>query len=352
MLPQIFPLGANRVFRSYPGGRVLDEISGFAEPSDSSFPEDWVASTTRAINPNRRDEAEGISRVWREGEMRRFDELIAEAPEFFLGTEYVAAFGNGVAPLVKFLDSAVRLPLQCHPTVPFAQQHFGSNWGKTEAYHILGVRPDNPAPFIYLGLQNPPTRERMREMVLEQDVAALEACFERIAVEVGQTYLVPGGLPHAIGPGITMVEVMEPTDFVARFEWNCAGTTLADEAKFMGRDVEFGLDMLDFTRFSVAEIRERFQPVARRLDSKRVVLLGEPHTSSFRIEKWSVRGEILGRLDSFAVGIVLSGECEIAVGDRRWEFKRYGRFFLPFAVGEIRVGGRELEMLMIFPPGL
>jgi mannose-6-phosphate isomerase len=343
----LFRLDANRVYRGYPGGRTLDEMAGFAPPRDSNFPEDWIASTTRAINIGREEIIEGISHFEIEGKPRRCDDLIAANPDWFLGHRYAARFGARIAPLVKFLDSAVRLHFQCHPTVPFAQAHFGSNWGKTEAYHILHIREENTQPFIYLGFQNPPTRDEMRRMVLEQDIVALEACFEPIAVQVGQTYFVPGGLPHAIGPGILMVEVMEPTDFVARFEWEKAGVVLPESARFMGRDVEFGLDMLDFSALSVEQVRRQFQPMPQVIDANRELLLGEPLTGAFRIEKWTVRGELKAKLDSFAIGIVLSGSCEVA-GEA---FETFGRFFVPFAVREFVVRGEEAELLMIFPPG-
>lgn len=346
MRPQIFPLRANRVYRSYPGGRLLDEMASLENPRDTHFPEDWIGSTTRAINAGREAIIEGVSSFEIDGELRRCDELIAQSPAWFLGGDYVARFGARVAPLVKFLDSAVRLHFQCHPTVPFAQAHFGSNWGKTEAYHILQIRPDNPRPCIYLGFQKPPSREEMRRMVLEQDMGALEACFEPIPVGVGETYFVPGGIPHAIGPGILMVEVMEPTDFVARFEWEKAGVVLPESARFMGRDVEFGLDMLDFSALPVEQVRRQFQPLPQPIDANRQLLLGEAHTSAFRIEKWTVRGEMKAKLDSFAIGIVLRGECEVA----GMEFEKYGRFFVPFEAREFLVQGRDAELLMIFPP--
>jgi mannose-6-phosphate isomerase len=350
MQPQIFPLAPNRVYRSYPGGRVLDEMARLENPRDAHFPEDWIASTTRAVNAGREEIVEGISHFEVGGESRRCDDLITESPEWFLGRDYVATFGARVAPLVKFLDSAVRLHFQCHPTIPFAQAHFGSNWGKTEAYHILQIRGDNPKPYIYLGFQNPPTRNEMRRMVLEQDMTVLEKCFEPIEVRVGHTYFVPGGLPHAIGPGILMVEVMEPTDFVARFEWEKAGVVLPESARFMGRDVEFGLDMLDFGRLPREEVRARFQPVPMPLNENRQVLLGQAHTRAFHIEKWTVRGEMNVALDSFAIGIVLSGECVVGSGEQRYSFGKYGRFFVPFAAQEIQLRAEDAELLMIFPP--
>jgi mannose-6-phosphate isomerase len=52
-------------------------------------------------------------------------------------------------------------------------------------------------------------------MIVEQDITSMELCFDKLAVKPGDVYVVPGGLPHAIGNGVLMVEIMEPTDFGA-----------------------------------------------------------------------------------------------------------------------------------------
>ena len=63
-LPEIVILEPNRVWRTYPGGRVLDQMEGKPEPEDSHFPEDWIGSTTRAVNRGREHlTEEGLSKV-------------------------------------------------------------------------------------------------------------------------------------------------------------------------------------------------------------------------------------------------------------------------------------------------
>ncbi len=173
-------------------------------------------------------------------------DLVAADTEYFLGAAHVAKFGQNPMVLVKYLDSQVRLPFQAHPTVEFSRRRLNAKSGKTEVYYILSTRPEVTEPYIYLGFQHPPTRDELRRQIVEQDIAAMEKCFEKIPVQPGDVYIVPGGLPHAIGGGVLMVEVMEPTDFVARVEFNVAGRVIPESARFMGRDVEFALDMFSF----------------------------------------------------------------------------------------------------------
>ena len=63
-VPHIISLPANRVWRTYPGGKILDQIEGKADPQDSHFPEDWIGSVTLAKNIGREDKTEeGLSVV-------------------------------------------------------------------------------------------------------------------------------------------------------------------------------------------------------------------------------------------------------------------------------------------------
>lgn len=43
---KLIRFGQNRVWRSYSGGKVLDQINNESVPVDSYFPEDWIASVT------------------------------------------------------------------------------------------------------------------------------------------------------------------------------------------------------------------------------------------------------------------------------------------------------------------
>ena len=49
----------NRVWRTYLGGGTLDAISGVQPPEDGHFPEDWILSTTRAVNVGRKRSTRG-----------------------------------------------------------------------------------------------------------------------------------------------------------------------------------------------------------------------------------------------------------------------------------------------------
>jgi mannose-6-phosphate isomerase len=235
-LPPILILPSNRVWRTYPGGKKLDLMEGRDQPADAHFPEDWIGSTTRAVNKGREDLVEeGLSKVTIDGERLTLKALCEKEPNALLGAEHVEKYGANTQFLLKFLDSAIRLHIQCHPTIPFAQEHLNSNSGKTEAYIILSIRDDVNTPYIFMGFQNPPTKETFKRMIEQQDSDALLACFEKIPIKPGDVFMVPGGMPHAIGEGVFMVEIMEPTDFAVRIEFERGGYVLPEASRFMNR---------------------------------------------------------------------------------------------------------------------
>jgi mannose-6-phosphate isomerase len=354
---RLIELPQNRVWRSYLGGRILDELVGKDEPRDSHFPEDWIGSVTPASNPDSKNAQEGISKVRIDGQELLFSDLIARDPDYFLGAEHVKRFGQQPMVLVKLLDSAVRLQLQAHPTAEFARAQLDSNSGKAEAYYILDVREDVEEAFVYLGFQRPPTREAFKRCIESQDLATMEGYFDRIKVKPGDVLFVPGGIPHAIGDGIFMVEIMEPSDLVVRFEFERAGYTLPESARFMNRGLDFCLDIFDFGAKPEAVVRSEymFEPkleVTYGDSAHRFHLIGAETTSCYQVKKSVIKGVVEHEESSFFTGVVTAGACKLKTADATIELGTYGKFFCPAGLGTYTIeADEEVQILECFPPG-
>ena len=170
-MKHIIKFTANRVWRTYQGGKLLDTIEKKSNPEDSSFPEDWIGSTVEARNVGREHISEGLAMVPTEdGQPVAFRDLLKQNQGYFLGQEGDKARTLDDIPLVKYLDSATRLHFQAHPTREFAQQRLGLPRGKTEAYVILETREEVSEPYIYAGFQRPPSREQLKEWIETQDI--------------------------------------------------------------------------------------------------------------------------------------------------------------------------------------
>jgi mannose-6-phosphate isomerase len=353
----IITFPANRVWRTYPGGKVLDILAGKTEPEDTHFPEDWIGSVTLARNPGRETIEEGISLVEAGGQKIRFDELLAIDPEYFLGTAHVQAYGPHPRLLVKLLDSAIRLHFQCHPTAAFAQTRMNEASGKAEAYHILAIREEVENPYVYIGFQRAPDKAQLKRWIEKQDLAAIESCFDRIPVKSGDTLFIPGGYPHAIGEGILMVEIMEPSDLAVRFEFEKAGYVLPESARFMGRGLDFCLDVFDFTENSLEQVREKtfFKPRQLRDypgGGSQFHLIGEETTPCMQVRQSVITGAVDKQEDQCFIGIVTEGSVRLSTGSDSRVVKPYEKFFFPAMARDfvMETMGKEATVLECYPP--
>jgi mannose-6-phosphate isomerase len=353
---KILRLPPNRVWRTYSGGLMLDRMEGRANPADGTFPEDWIGSTTRAINPNCEHITEGLARVVFSGGEAVLADLVAVDTEYFLGATHVKRFGTNPMVLVKYLDSAVRLPFQVHPTVEFSRRHLNAESGKTEAYYILSTRPEVTEPYIYLGFQHPPTRDELRRQIVEQDIAAMEKGFEKILVKPGDVYVVQGGLPHAIGGGVLMVEVMEPTDFVARVEFNVAGRVIPEPARFMGRDVEFALDLFSFEPLPISAVQSRWRCHPQTMEEStalhREALVDTRLTDRFNVLRTTLVGRSEWCSKGFTILLVVEGSCTVATAHERIQLKQFDRIVVPHGLKTLEITAPDRAVLLeCLPPG-
>jgi mannose-6-phosphate isomerase len=228
---------------------VLRAFRGHPGTPDDHFPEDWLASTVRARKgAESRGPDEGLSFVTVNGETVPIARLAIDNPEYFPNNltalpENDPSFGV----LLKLLDSADRLHIQAHPNDDFVRARFNAPHGKTECWYILETR--SPDAYVHLGFQRPPSPRDWKSMIQEQRIDDLLACFDRIRVKPGDCFLVPAGVPHAIGAGVFMVELQQPSDWVVRCEFTVGGHTLPEASRFMGLTLDECMPIFDFSGY-------------------------------------------------------------------------------------------------------
>lgn len=251
----------SRVHRVYRGGALLERWLGMAVPTDGSQPEAWFGAVNAARNTGGTAATEGIGTVllpegWQvdgaglDGHCS-MPALLAAYPEVILGSQHFHAHGTTTGILLKVLDSAMRLTVQVHPDQEFAAQRFRSPYGKEECWVVLATRAiDDEAPHIYLGFRDALDRAALQRLVAAGDVPAILATLHKVAVRPGDVYYVPAGTAHAIGPGLLIAEVQEPTDFTISFDRRFGGVELPDERRFLGLGLEQALEAVRLTPFS------------------------------------------------------------------------------------------------------
>ena len=170
------------------------------------------------------------------------------APVGEIWFETPAGMGNDL--LVKYLFTSERLSIQVHPDEPAAQAA-GYPYGKDEAWVVLAAEP---GATIGIGLTHAVSVDELRAAALD---GSIETLLDWRPVTVGDVIYSPAGTVHAIGAGLTVIEVQQSLDLTYR---------LYD----YGRPRELHLD----AGLAVSE-RGPFiwQTTARRLDATRSVLV-------------------------------------------------------------------------------
>ncbi|HLV43371.1 MAG TPA: class I mannose-6-phosphate isomerase [Aggregatilineales bacterium] len=345
-----------RVYRVYRGGRLLDAYRGVEPAADGAFPEDWVASDTRAVNPGREHMHEGLSRVVLPGgQTALLRDLITAQPEAMLGAAHVARWGAQAAVLVKLLDAAERLPVHWHPGRDFIARHRGGWFGKTECWLIRETRVLDGEPSIYLGLRQGVTVEQFKGWVRAQDAERLPGALNRLKVSPGDVYVIPAGLPHAIGAGVMMIEVQEPSDWSIHAEYAPFG--LGEDEAHQGFGWEAAFEALDAVACTPEDIRQRLKqetPVVRQVgDSVERRLIAPEYAGYFGASEATVRGALPLEGGRLAIGLVDAGEGRVEAGGGALSLARGTTFVLPAAASDARLvssGGDALRVTLCYPP--
>jgi mannose-6-phosphate isomerase len=300
-------LSANQPETFYRGaGRIAAFRNG---PAFADRPEDWVGSVTSRFELA----PAGLSTL---ADGRVLAEAIAADPGWWLGP---ARTDTGV--LVKLLDAGQRLPLHVHPDRRFATAHLASPYGKTEAWVIVAARPD---AYVHLGFARDVEAGELAGWVAAQKTEEMLAATNKIPVAAGDAILCPAGLPHAIGDGILLVEVQEPTDFSVLLEYQ--GFGLPDGHLGLGYDL--ALECVDRGGWSPA-----------RLDGLRGTgtrLLPAAADDFFAADRLTGGDRVE---PGFGILVVVSGEGRLTGENDNLPVRRGDTLLIPYAAGGLRLDG-------------
>jgi len=352
---QILP---TRVFRIYRGGYLLEKFRGIKNPQDSDYPEDWILSTVRAIQPYGISD-ESISKIKTIKGIDDLEVLIKHFPKDILAKDNVEKFGNSLNLLVKLLDSSIRLPLQVHPSKIFSRKYLNSDFGKAEAWYILATRKiGKENPYVLIGFKPGITKDIMQKMVEEQDIEGMISFMHKVEVRPGDAIFVAPGIPHAIGEGIFMIETQEPTDFSILVEKNIGSHILKEKDCHIGLGWHKALDIFDYQGYFLPEVNEKYRMKKETLSSNRRGKLyrlngGEYMKSCFEMmlmeEVKEVEISFEGR---FASVVISRGEGIISTNVGDFKVKKGETYMLPASIGVHKYIATKdsLNIIISLPP--
>jgi mannose-6-phosphate isomerase len=111
--------------------------------------------------------------------------------------------------LVKYIFTSERLSIQVHPNDAEGQAR-GLPGGKEECWYILDAEADAR---LGVGTLRPLDAEELRQSALD---GSIEGLMDWKPVRPGDFFFVPAGTVHAIGAGISLVEVQQNVDVTYR----------------------------------------------------------------------------------------------------------------------------------------
>jgi mannose-6-phosphate isomerase len=205
---KLYPLQCRPLFKSRIwGGTKLHDVFGKTLPADQRIGESWELvdlPNDKTVIDN--GPLAGLT----------LSEVLCRYPHQITGHK---EFTGSLPLLIKFIDAREDLSVQVHPDAQTCQK-MGKGDPKTECWYILQAEP---GAAIYKGVKPGTTLQQFRQAVQNGTCAEL---LERVPVQVGECHFLPSGTCHAIGAGLLIAEIQQPSDTTSRvFDWNRVDST-------------------------------------------------------------------------------------------------------------------------------
>lgn len=148
--------------------------------------------------------------------------------------------------LVKLIDSSQSLSIQVHPSDEYALKYENS-LGKTEMRIILEAEGNS---YINLGFNKDVSKNNFPELIKDDSILK---CLNKIYVKAGDVYLIKPGTIHAIGKGITLLEIQESSKLTYRvYDFN----RVDNSGNKRELHVDKAMDVLNFSSLEVKNLKE------------------------------------------------------------------------------------------------
>jgi mannose-6-phosphate isomerase len=216
-------------------------------------------------------ETRRVEKVWGRRDLLPAFDAVEESGEPVGEIWFEDPRGGDPELLVKYLFTSERLSIQVHPDDAAARVS-GYPRGKDEAWVILSA---DPGATIGIGLREAASREELRAAALD---GRIEHMLDWRPAKAGDVYYSPAGTVHALGPGLTLIEVQQNVDLTYR---------LYDYGRPRELHLEEGIAVSDPVPYVAP-----FAP--RELGAGRTILADGP---AFVLERWTGPAK-RGRLDA------------------------------------------------------
>jgi mannose-6-phosphate isomerase len=220
--------------------------------------------------------------------------------------------------LIKFIDSDSNLSVQVHPSDSYALKNEGQ-YGKTEMWYIISSKPHAG---LYIGFKRKTNAEEVEKAIDDGSIIYL---LNFVEVKPGETYFIKSGTVHAIGGGVTLMEIQQNSTLTYRlYDYKRLGI----DGKPRELHVKKALKVLDYQPYNPPKFK--------------APLIGE--CQYFSSSVYSVKEEVIkAPTNSFASLSFLGGTGTFA----GIPYKNGDTFFIPASKQGKLVGTGQYVMTLV-----
>lgn len=329
----------------------------------------WGMRSLAPLFPEKTNLAEPIGEVWLTGvdckiatgpfKGKTLGEAWKEMPADWRGTRFSEPGDFPI--LIKFIFPSDKLSIQVHPDDAYAATHekAAGGRGKTEMWHIVQAEP---GAHVLVGAKPGTSKRKFLDAIAGNN---LEGLLEKHAALNGDTFFVPAGTPHTIGPGMIICEVQEYSDLTYRvYDYGRLG------AKGRPRElhVQKALEVMSFGETRGGRVRPlSLYSGGHVKQGKRTLLSACPY---FAVERWefynSMGGTAVRKGFSFEMVIAESGKGQLGWwnnGEISWDERHksgWGRldfeagqcWFIPACLAAVPATNQHATMLCAYVPDI
>ena len=237
--------------------------------------------------------------------------------------------------LVKFIFPNDKLSIQVHPDDAYASVHeqAAGGRGKTEMWHAVSAES---GARVLVGLKPGVDKEKFLRSLAAH---TLENLFQAHEVEAGDTFFVPAGTPHTIGPGMILCEVQEYSDLTYRvYDYGRV------DARGKPRElhIDKALEVMNFGRPKGGKISAL--PIPARGLKKYLLAACE----YFATERWEFSDPVELDMDvqRFSLMVILSGSGRIESQNDAQNYSRGETWFTPASLNPCKLAPGEPTILL------
>ena len=251
-----------------------------------------------------------------------------------VGEKNYEKYGLGFPLMIKFIDAQDNLSVQVHPDDELAQRKYGQS-GKTEMWHVIASEPGSG---LYVGFNKTVSKAQFEEAIANGTV---EDVLQFYPVQPGDTFMIPAGTVHAIGKGVLLAEIQQPSDITFRvFDWN----RVDDEGNSRELHVQEALEAIDFDH-QTDNFKVEYQPQL----NKTVKLVRSQYFNTSLLEFDQPLSKSFVEIDSFVIYMCLDGQILLAYGDERERLETGEVVLIPAEMEEVQLlPARKSKVLEVY----